>query len=55
MNAPMPRRIRALPRDSGPADGAVSCGSKTLPRTAGMRKYRSFANGWANGSNRPED
>jgi hypothetical protein len=26
-------------------DGAVSCGSKTLPWTAGMRKHRSFADG----------
>jgi hypothetical protein len=34
-------------------DGAVSCGSKTLPWTAGMRKYRSFGNGLPNRSNRP--
>ena len=34
-------------------DGAVSCGSKTLPWTAGMRKQRSLPNGTANGSSRP--
>ena len=28
-------------------DGAVSCGSKTLPRTAGVRKKRSFEDGTA--------
>jgi hypothetical protein len=33
-------------------DGAVSCGSKTLPWTAGMRKYRSFPDGSANAPNR---
>ncbi len=30
------------------------CRSKTLQRTAGLRKVRSFPNGVANGSNRPE-
>ena len=35
-------------------DGAVSCGSKTLPWTAGMSNYRTSADGLANGRVRPE-
>ena len=35
-------------------DGAVSCGSKTLPWTAGMRKKRALLpDGLANGTNLP--
>lgn len=34
-------------------DGAVSCGSKTLPWTAGMSNYRTSADGLANGRVRP--
>ena len=32
-------------------DGAASCGSKTLPWTAAVRKQRSLPNGVADGSN----